>query len=75
MNVFSLYCSISFKLGDIYQRCTKKSPINAHNAESDVLMLMTCAATKGDKFVDWCNKNSKKFCDIPPMTPGKKLGT
>lgn len=49
--------------------------MDAHNAEADVIMLMTCAATMSDKFVNWCNKNAKKFGDIPPMTPGRKIGT
>lgn len=66
---------MSFKLVDIYERLTNKTSKDAHQAESDVLMLITCAATLGDKFVDWANKHSTRFTDIPPMTPGKKIGT
>ncbi|KAJ8977889.1 hypothetical protein NQ317_010084 [Molorchus minor] len=67
--------NISFRLGDVYTRLTKNRPTNEHRAEGDVLMLLTCAATLGDKFVDWSNSNAKNFCDIPPMVPGKKCGT
>lgn len=63
----------SFKLGDIYTRYTSKQASNAHNAEGDVNMLIMCAATLGDEFVDWANRNAKKFLDIPIMTPGMRL--
>ncbi|XP_050514633.1 uncharacterized protein LOC126889932 isoform X2 [Diabrotica virgifera virgifera] len=66
---------ISYKLGDVFSRLTKKAPINSHQADGDVQMLIMCAATLGDSFVDWCNQNAKKFCDIPAMVPGKKIGT
>lgn len=63
------------KLTDIYQRITNTTPKTAHQAEADVLMLITCAAALGDVFVNWANQNAKKFSDIPAMTPGRKLGT
>lgn len=66
---------ISYKLGDVYSRLTKKNPIGSHQADADVQMLIMCAATLGDSFVDWCNQNAKKFCDIPSMVPGRKIGT
>ncbi|XP_018574679.1 three-prime repair exonuclease 1 isoform X2 [Anoplophora glabripennis] len=56
-------------------KMTKRSPIKEHQAEGDVLMLITCAATLGEKFVNWANVNAKNFCDIPSMAPGKKIGT
>ncbi|CAH1155732.1 unnamed protein product [Phaedon cochleariae] len=71
----NLRFDVSFKLGDVYSRLTKKSPQNVHQAEGDVLMLIMSAATMGDRFVDWANSNAKKFYDIPPMVPGKKIGT
>ncbi|XP_022900002.1 uncharacterized protein [Onthophagus taurus] len=66
---------ISFKLVDIYERLTNKSSQNAHRAEDDCNMLIECAATLGQEFVDYANENAKKFCDIPMMTIGKQLGT
>lgn len=65
----------SYKLGDIFTRLTNKQPINSHQADGDVQMLIMCAATLGDRFVDWSNENSKRFCDVPAMVPGKKIGT
>ncbi|XP_072397096.1 three-prime repair exonuclease 1 isoform X2 [Diabrotica undecimpunctata] len=67
--------SVSYKLGDVFSRLTKKAPSNSHQADGDVQMLIMCAATLGDTFVDWCNQNAKKFSDIPAMVPGKKIGT
>ncbi|XP_056648385.1 three-prime repair exonuclease 1 isoform X2 [Diorhabda sublineata] len=64
-----------YKLGDVYSRLTKKEPIGAHQADADAQMLIMCAATLGDTFVDWCNQNAKKLCDIPTMVPGRKIGT
>lgn len=72
--VFCIF-SVSFKLADIYTRLTKRSPNKSHEAEGDVLMLITCAATLGEKFVRWANANAKGLCDIPSMVPGKKIGT
>nr|XP_023018586.1 three prime repair exonuclease 2-like [Leptinotarsa decemlineata] len=72
---FRFNSGISFKLCDVYTRLTNRPPENLHQAEGDVLMLITCAATLGDKFVDWANLNARKFCDIPAMVPGKKIGT
>lgn len=46
-----------------------------HRAEGDNILLMTCVATLGDKFVDWANQNAKSFCDVPSMTASKKIGT
>ncbi|XP_072397095.1 uncharacterized protein [Diabrotica undecimpunctata] len=66
---------VSYKLGDVFSRLTKKAPSNSHQADGDVQMLIMCAATLGDTFVDWCNQNAKKFSDIPAMVPGKKIGT
>ncbi|KAG5881768.1 hypothetical protein JTB14_005531 [Gonioctena quinquepunctata] len=63
----SLNFGVSFKLCDIYTRLTNRPPKNLHHAEGDVLMLITCAATLGDKFVDWANENAKNFSEIPPM--------
>ncbi|KAK4876720.1 hypothetical protein RN001_009226 [Aquatica leii] len=65
----------SFTLSNLYNHLTKKTLINAHRAESDVLMLMECAATLGQEFVDWCNSNAQKFSDVPMMMPGRKIGT
>lgn len=64
---------ISFKLIEVYARLTKKEAVDAHRAESDVLMLIECAATLGTRFTDWANFNAKKFSEIPILTPGKKL--
>ncbi|KAK5642391.1 hypothetical protein RI129_008558 [Pyrocoelia pectoralis] len=64
----------SFTLGNLYQRLTSKLPLDAHRAESDVNMLIECAAKVGQPFVDWCNSNAKRFCDIPMMVPGKPIG-
>lgn len=38
-------------------------------------MLIESAAALGQKFVDWCNQNAKKFYDVPMMQPGRKIGT
>lgn len=64
----------SFTLSNLYQRLTTKSPVDAHHAEGDVNMLIECAAKVGQPFVDWCNLNAKRFCDIPMMVPGKAIG-
>ncbi|KAL1517765.1 hypothetical protein ABEB36_001490 [Hypothenemus hampei] len=72
----SLNYSTSFKLVDIYQRLTmNQDPINAHQAEADVIMLALSAAKLGDRFVTWANKNHRPFSEMPPMVPGKKIGT
>lgn len=59
---------------EVYSRLTKKESVGAHRAESDVLMLIECAATLGKRFTDWANFNARKFSEIPILTPGKKLG-
>ncbi|CAH1975435.1 unnamed protein product [Acanthoscelides obtectus] len=64
----------SFKLNDVYKSLTNKVPENHHHAEADVQMLIECAAVLGDVFVDWANRNARKFLDIPPMAIGKKIG-
>ncbi|KAB0796836.1 hypothetical protein PPYR_10897 [Photinus pyralis] len=66
---------LSFSLGNLYQRLTSKAPVDAHRAECDVNMLIECAATVGQPFVDWCNENAQQFCDIPMMVPGKPIGS
>lgn len=53
----------------------KRSPVKEHQAEGDVSMLITCAATLGEKFVNWANVHAKNFCEVPSMVPGKKIGT
>ncbi|VEN45237.1 unnamed protein product [Callosobruchus maculatus] len=65
----------SFKLSDVYTRLTNKQPENQHHAEADVQMLIECAAILGDKFVDWANRNARKFSDVPAMSSGKRIGT
>lgn len=64
---------ISFKLVDVYERLTKCKAEGAHMADNDVMMLLMCAATLGDRFVSWANQNARKFNEISPMTPGKKI--
>ncbi|KAJ8924702.1 hypothetical protein NQ315_000853 [Exocentrus adspersus] len=66
---------VSFKLSDIYSRLIKRSPIKEHQAEGDVMMLIMCASTLGDNFLNWANANATKFCDIPLMVAEKKIGT
>ncbi|XP_060535526.1 three-prime repair exonuclease 1 [Cylas formicarius] len=61
----------SYKLGDIYQRMTKCAPLNAHQAEADVTMLIICASTLGSRFVEESNALSKKLCDIPTLSQRK----
>nr|CAH7728705.1 unnamed protein product [Callosobruchus chinensis] len=65
----------SFKLSDVYTRLTNKQPETQHHAEADVQMLIECAAVLGDEFVDWANKNARKFSDVPAMSSGKRIGT
>ncbi|KRT84645.1 hypothetical protein AMK59_554, partial [Oryctes borbonicus] len=64
----------SYKLIDVYKRLTSKVNANSHLADQDVNMLIECAATLGQDFVDWANANAKKLSDIPKMKPGVKLG-
>ncbi|KAF7270629.1 hypothetical protein GWI33_016425 [Rhynchophorus ferrugineus] len=66
--------NFSLKLEDIYQRITKKTAANAHNADYDNSMTLVCVASLGDKFIEWANKNAKRFQEVIPMTPGRKLG-
>lgn len=49
--------------------------MDVHKAEGDVTMLLECAATMGDQFVDWANQNAKHFSEIPAMIPGKSIST
>ncbi|RZB73485.1 three-prime repair exonuclease 1, partial [Asbolus verrucosus] len=65
----------SYKLQDLFTRLTSKQPLKTHEAEGDVVMLITCAAVFGEKFVAYANGNSMKFSDVPPMKPGKRIGT
>ncbi|GJQ76897.1 hypothetical protein Trydic_g15099 [Trypoxylus dichotomus] len=64
----------SYKLVDVYKRLTSKENENCHLADQDVNMMIECAATLGQNFVDWANANAKKLSDIPRMRPGVKLG-
>jgi three prime repair exonuclease-1 len=68
-------CFSSYKLQDVYSRVTCKEALNAHEAEGDVVMLITCAAVYGERFVAYANEKSKKFSDMPMMKPGRKIGT
>jgi len=69
-------CSrLSFKLVDVFERLTNQKAGSAHQAEADVIMLVVCAATLGEKFINWADENSKKFSDIPQMDPMRKIGT
>jgi hypothetical protein len=68
-------CFSSYKLQDVYSRVTCKEALNAHEAEGDVVMLITCAAVYGERFVAYANEKSKKFSEMPMMKPGKKIGT
>lgn len=52
-----------------------KEVFSAHRAEVDVNMLIECAATYGEKFVDWAKENAKPFNEIPLLQIGKKIGT
>jgi len=73
---FGLTPGLSFKLVDVYQRITNNSEVSAaHRAEGDVHMLLMCAATLGDRFITWANQNTRQFCDIPAMMPGKRIGS
>jgi hypothetical protein len=58
----------------VYSRVTCKEALNAHEAEGDVVMLITCAAVYGERFVAYANEKSKKFSEMPMMKPGKKSG-
>lgn len=65
----------SLKLGDVYRLLTSKQPLTAHQAESDVNMLLECAVALEEDFTNWSNRNAKRFCDIPAMCPGKTIGS
>lgn len=54
-------CPKSFKLIDIYQHLCKRLPLDAHNAESDVIMLLQSIIASKDEFLDWVDKNAKCF--------------
>ncbi|CAG9855933.1 unnamed protein product [Phyllotreta striolata] len=62
--------SEKYKLGDVFTRLTNEEPVNSHQAEGDVVMLIKCAATLGEKFINWANTKATKFSDIDPLTAG-----
>ncbi|XP_066249971.1 three prime repair exonuclease 2 [Euwallacea similis] len=70
----SIHFDTSFKLVDVFERLTKQKAIGAHQAENDVNMLMMCAATLGEQFTTWADRNKRKFSDIPEMKPGRVIG-
>lgn len=70
-----VYRQESFKLEKVYERLTSKEKLDSHKAEADVNMLISCAATYGDAFVDWANKNAKPLLEVPLMEIGRKLGS
>ncbi|XP_044252348.1 uncharacterized protein LOC123003584 [Tribolium madens] len=65
----------SYKLEDVYRRLTSKEPLRSHEAEGDVVMLVTCAAVYGEKFTKFANEKSVKLTEIPVMKPGTKIGS
>lgn len=62
-------------MGDVYKRLTTKEAIDAHRAEYDVNMIIECAATYGEEFVNWAKENAKPFDEIPLLQIGRKIGT
>ena len=58
---------LCYKLGAIYQRIFKEKPETAHNAESDVKMLMLAAASYSSRFLDKLDESVEPFANVKKL--------
>lgn len=58
-----------FQLSSIYRRFYNAKKVDAHHAESDVILLMMCAIAKSGCFVKYAQANSVLFSSIAKLTP------
>lgn len=66
---------VSYKLKDIYERLTGKSPVDAHHAEYDSMMLLECCVKTAEEFIEWTQNHSVPFNNVPKMEAGKSFSS
>ncbi|XP_046552877.1 LOW QUALITY PROTEIN: three-prime repair exonuclease 1-like [Haliotis rubra] len=57
----------SYKLEEVYRRCIGEAPPICHTAADDCLTLLKVVRDFSPGFLEWADKESKYFRNIPPM--------